>query len=103
LIALGFRESDGSVLSLPINTDIYDLTARKLELEVGLDILRKRIAMDKTSDLRAHKLPSRRSKSAVARVEEYKTSTPVEEEGPPDTARYAMMISLALVNVLILI
>jgi hypothetical protein len=52
LISLGFREGDGGILTLPLNTNQYDLAARKLELEVGLDILKKRIALDNTADLK---------------------------------------------------
>lgn len=90
LVALGFRESDGSVLSLPLNSDIYDLTARKLELEVGLDILRKRIALDKTSDLKAHKIPGKKSGLGDSKIGrgQHKTTTPEEtEDAPLDTAR----------------
>lgn len=97
MIALGFRESDGSVLSLPLNTDIYELTARKLELEVGLDILRKRIAMDKTGDLKAQKLPIKAGKNAAVRVGEHKTE---EEESPLETARYDFIITIYTLHTL---
>jgi WD40 repeat protein len=43
LISFGFREEEGGVLVLPLNSNLYDLSARKLELEVGLDLLRKRV------------------------------------------------------------
>jgi WD40 repeat protein len=46
LIALGFREEEGGVLVLPLSSSLYDVAARKLELEVGLDRLRKKIATD---------------------------------------------------------
>ena len=80
LVALGFRESDGSVLSLPQDTDMYDLAARKLELEVGLDILKKRIALDKTSDLKARKIPA-------SKLQDQQVPTPEVEAPPLDSAR----------------
>jgi hypothetical protein len=43
-VALGFREEESGALVLPIDANIPDLEARKLELEIGLDNLKKRIA-----------------------------------------------------------
>jgi hypothetical protein len=43
LIALGFREEEGGALVMPIDANIADLEARKLELDVGLNLIRKRI------------------------------------------------------------
>lgn len=40
---MGFREAEGGCLVLPLDADIEELNARKLELEVGLDLIRKRL------------------------------------------------------------
>ena len=40
MISLGFREEEGGLLVLPVDTDISHLEARKLELETGLERLR---------------------------------------------------------------
>lgn len=40
---MGFRETEGGCLVLPLDADIDELNARKLELEVGLDLIRKRL------------------------------------------------------------
>ena len=43
LVAMGFREAEGGCLVLPLDANIDELNARRLELEVGLDLIRKRI------------------------------------------------------------
>ncbi len=48
LISLGFREEEGGSLVLPIDSNLKVLEARRLELEVGINLLRHRIANDKS-------------------------------------------------------
>jgi Ca2+-binding EF-hand superfamily protein len=43
LMSIGFRESEGGTLVLDLDTNIKELTARKLEMEVGLDLIKQRI------------------------------------------------------------
>jgi len=44
LVALGFREAEGGALVLPLTANPRHLEARKVELEAGLELLRKRVA-----------------------------------------------------------
>ena len=44
LVALGFREAEGGALVLPLTANPRHLEARKVELEAGVDLLRKRVA-----------------------------------------------------------
>lgn len=41
LLSLGFREEEGGILQLPVDFDLKELESRKLEIEVGLDLLKK--------------------------------------------------------------
>ena len=43
LVALGFREAENGSLILNISASLRDLEARKLEITVGLELLRKRV------------------------------------------------------------
>lgn len=43
LVALGFREAENGSLLLTIDSNLKALDARRLELEVGLDLLRNRV------------------------------------------------------------
>jgi hypothetical protein len=47
LISLGFREDEGGSLIMPIDAEISHLEARKLEIEVGLDRLKKQQTSEK--------------------------------------------------------
>ena len=47
LAALGFREEESGSAALPMTADLKELDARRLELEVGLDLLQKRIENEK--------------------------------------------------------
>lgn len=49
LISIGFRENEGGLLVLPLGVDHSELLARKVELEVGIDIIKSRQAFLKDS------------------------------------------------------
>ena len=51
LVALGFREEESGSLILPTGANLRELDARRLELEVGLNLLRKRIEMEAEAEL----------------------------------------------------
>jgi hypothetical protein len=68
LIALGFREEESGSLALSIETNLKNLEARRLELEIGLNLLRDRLASgvlggidtdEKKEDQMGGKLPAR--------------------------------------------
>lgn len=44
IVALGFREEEGGSLVLPLDANVKEIQARKLEIETGLGILRNKIA-----------------------------------------------------------
>ena len=54
LVSLGFREEEDGSLVLPVNTNLHEIQARKLELEVGLNLLKKRISTLKSSKPELH-------------------------------------------------
>ena len=43
LLGLGFREDESGSLVLPIDANLHELAARKLELEIGQDLIRHRL------------------------------------------------------------
>ena len=50
LRSLGFAETEGGSLVMPLETDQQDLLARKLEIETGIGILRQRIEQDQKTE-----------------------------------------------------
>ena len=78
LVSLGFREEEDGSLVLPIDTSLLEITARRLELEVGLNALRKRAAsMKKTRS--SSKQPVGKEEANVqskSPVKEKKTALP---------------------------
>jgi hypothetical protein len=46
LRSLGFRDEEGGVLELPLSIDMKELAARKLEIEVGTNLLKEKIDID---------------------------------------------------------
>ena len=43
LLALGFREEEGGCLVLPVNADLHTVEARRLELQMALELNQKRV------------------------------------------------------------
>ena len=91
LVSLGFREEEDGSLVLPVNTNLHEIQARKLELEVGLNLLKKRISALKSSKPELHsseskkkerhdKTKSKRSPSPTKKANENvdKNSVPLE-------------------------
>ena len=68
LVSLGFREQEDGSLVLPIDAKLSEIEARRLELEVGLDLLKKRLRMMKKPHvMRSNQLtksPIKQSQSA---------------------------------------
>ncbi len=63
LRSVGFREEEG-VYILPLDANINDLDARKLEFHVGLDLIRKRIAADEAAVVLQRELALKSAKGA---------------------------------------
>ncbi|KAK1932357.1 hypothetical protein P3T76_012351 [Phytophthora citrophthora] len=69
LLSIGFRETDSGTLVLPMDTSLDVLKARKLELEVGLGLLRQQLSVStnevtkSTQKLNQRKLTERRGQS----------------------------------------
>ena len=55
MVALGFREQEGGVICLPLDVNMYEISARMLELEVGLEFLKKRIMLNSEVELKLKK------------------------------------------------
>lgn len=66
MVALGFREHEGGVICLPLDANTYEISARVLELEVGLDFLKKRITKNSENDSKSTKVePTKNSSSKL--------------------------------------
>lgn len=51
LRSFGFSESEGGNLSISMDTNMHELKARRLELEVGISNLKERVERDRTSNV----------------------------------------------------
>ena len=73
LVSLGFREDEGGSLILPLDTDVKVLEARHLEMQVGLDLIRKRIVAGKFAAVAATsvapKSPTKKGKDSTENKE----------------------------------
>lgn len=88
LIALGFREDENSALVLPIDSEVTAIEARKLELEVGLELLRSRKARleDVASGLEVKEKEGKAKSAGANRAKSPSTSRSSSAPKPTESA-----------------